>query len=467
MLVGLVGIVAGALAVGAAQSSPPTAPLLQPDIADTSSAASEGRAGSEPPPPSAGAAPNASLSTAGPRGGASEPTVIPSTELNPSTESNPTNPAIGDPAASGPDPGDDILAWTSGGLPAGAAARIGALPDVTSTIVLGDRVDLAASHTVAGDLVDGPTDGFAIPLDAIAIDPDTYPPFVLDPDDAQLLAGLGASDAALGATSASLRRLGPGDILTLVDGTKLTVAGIVADESIGAAEIVVIPGAVAQIATPRYALVRDGRDGRDGRHTDNAPEGLAPGAEARRAEIEHTLSGAIASDGPIRFRARGETPWLRQGDAVLPQSIVKARFGEFAYRRTGPGSRTIEQDPVWMAANIVEIEVPILGSVRCHRSVAEVVRAALSEALESGLAPSFAGDGFLGCWNPRLVNASDSAGISRHAWGIAFDVNAADNVRGRDGAQDPRVIDLLARHGFTNGGPWLVPDAVHFEWVGR
>lgn len=222
----------------------------------------------------------------------------------------------------------------------------------------------------------------------------------------------------------------------------------------------VLPGVVAAIVTPRYVLARDV-------DSDLAPgDGPAPSIGARRAEIEHMLSGAIGG-GPIRFRARAETPWLRQGDAVLPQSIVKARFGEFAYRRTGPGSRTIEQDPAWVAANIVEIEVPILGPVRCHRSVAEAVGSALSEAIDSGLAASFARDGFLGCWNPRLVSASDNAGISRHAWGIAFDVNAADNVRGRDGAQDPRVVDLLARHGFTNGGQWLVPDAVHFEWIGR
>jgi hypothetical protein len=338
-----------------------------------------------------------------------------------------------------------ILAWTSGGLPLQAPSRIAALADLDTTVVAGDRVDLAATHTVMGELVDRAPDGFAIPLEAIAIDPDTYTGFVINATDARLLAGLGPHDAALGATSATLRRLGPGARLTLTDGTELTVAGIVADESVGAAELVVIPGAIADLVTPRYVLARAQAVG--------------------RAEIESALTAAIAADWPIRFRARGETPWMRQGDAVLPQSLVKARFGEFAYR-TVPGSRQLEQDPAWTAANIVTVDLPILGTVRCHRSIVEPLRAALTEAVEIGLAASVAEDGLLGCWNARLVSASETAGISRHAWGIAFDVNASANVRGSNGAQDPRLVDLLSRHGFTNGGTWLVPDAVHFEWVG-
>jgi hypothetical protein len=93
--------------------------------------------------------------------------------------------------------------------------------------------------------------------------------------------------------------------------------------------------------------------------------------------------------------------------------------------------------------------------------VIEPLRAAFQEIADAGLGWTVRGS--LGCWNPGIIPSS--GGISRHAWGVAVDVNQPENPRGQLGQQDPRLVQVLADHGFTNGEAWLVPDPVHFEWI--
>jgi hypothetical protein len=44
-------------------------------------------------------------------------------------------------------------------------------------------------------------------------------------------------------------------------------------------------------------------------------------------------------------------------------------------------------------------------------------------------------------------------------------VNADTNRFGSPPAQDPRLVQLLGRWGFTWGGNWIVPDGMHFEYL--
>ena len=53
--------------------------------------------------------------------------------------------------------------------------------------------------------------------------------------------------------------------------------------------------------------------------------------------------------------------------------------------------------------------------------------------------------------------------LSRHAWGIAVDLNVDDNPRGSFSTQDARLVEIMRRHGFGWGGTWLVPDPAHYE----
>jgi hypothetical protein len=335
-----------------------------------------------------------------------------------------------------------LLAWTPGGLDAGLAAAATADPTVAATsVVRGGVVDLVASRDAGGATVDGPALGWAIPLDAVAIAPEAHARFASGSDRATV-AGLREGRALLGATSAELRRLGPGSVIDLAGGGSVTVAGVVSDTAIGGAEMAVdlATGERLGLGVDRYLLAA---------------------YDGERAALEGRLRSSLPAGAAVRFRGPGETPFLRNGDAVLPQVLIKQRFGEFAYR---PGAGDgFDQDPAWQDRNLVTVDLPIIGQARCHREVADALAGALGEVASANLAGLIDPDGFAGCWNARNTRAGTS--VSRHAWGVAVDLNFGTNPTGLASVQDPRLVAIFRRWGFTDGSGWLVPDAGHFEYV--
>jgi hypothetical protein len=151
------------------------------------------------------------------------------------------------------------------------------------------------------------------------------------------------------------------------------------------------------------------------------------------------------------------------GDAVLPPVILKARFGEFA-ARVGPGG-SLEVDPQWAAAHIVDATVPILGRVRCNRGIISQMRGALREVVRDGLSQLIDPSQYAGCYVPKFIGTDPQSGISHHTWGVAFDINVSQNVFGHTPLLDPRIVSIFERWGFNWGGRWLVPDGMHFEFA--
>ena len=89
-------------------------------------------------------------------------------------------------------------------------------------------------------------------------------------------------------------------------------------------------------------------------------------------------------------------------------------------------------------------------------------------SLHSGLAGLIDPDDFQvagGCYNPRKIRGGDKGGaISRHAWGIAIDINPSDNPYGGIVRFDERLASIFRGWGFAWGGGWLYTDGAHFEW---
>jgi hypothetical protein len=73
--------------------------------------------------------------------------------------------------------------------------------------------------------------------------------------------------------------------------------------------------------------------------------------------------------------------------------------------------------------------------------------------------------GYAGCYAPRYINRDPRSALSHHSWGVALDLNARANAYGRTPHQDPRLVAVFERWGFTWGGHWLLPDGMHFEFV--
>lgn len=335
-----------------------------------------------------------------------------------------------------------LLAWTADALDPGLEAAVASDPSVRSaSIVQGGLVDLVASRDAEGAVVDSLTDGWAIPLDLVAFDPARHAPFVAAAD-RPAVAALGPGEALLGRTSATLRRLGPGGVLDLAGGVSLVVTAVVEDTTIGGAEVAVDRSTAEAMGAGRERYLLAAYDG-------------------DRAALEARWRARLTVATDARFRAPGETPYLRDSDAVLPPAQIKARFGEFSYRH-GEGDQ-IEQDVGWQATYLVNADLPLIGPVRCHRDVVDALRGALNEVRRAGLASLIDPAGFRGCWNPRLTRSRTA--MSRHAWGVAVDLNYGQNPTGFASVQDPRLLEIFARWGFTDGSDWLVPDAGHFEFV--
>jgi len=355
----------------------------------------------------------------------------------------PTPPA--DVPQTEPQPPDAFLVWTSGGMPDGFRQKVQHLDGIRrSVVVASDNTWLDRSWSAQGEVIDDPRPGFAIPLEVAAVDPREFAPF-LPPADRSVALALGDGQGILGESSARLRGLGPGAVMRFGD-TRIEVAAILPDELVGASELMVSRevGRSIGVTTDRYALV-------------------VPDSAGTSRGVERLLDPLLPSDPPSKVRAPGDTPYFRQGDAVLPPVRLKLLFGEFAAKPTPgrPGYLTL--DPAWVRRNIDTQNVPLLGSVTCNVALFPQIRGVVHELIERGLQDTI--HSFSGCFSARHINRIPSAGLSHHSWGIALDLNVQQgNLFGQTPHQDPRLVRVFEHWGFVWGGTFIEPDGMHFEY---
>ena len=157
----------------------------------------------------------------------------------------------------------------------------------------------------------------------------------------------------------------------------------------------------------------------------------------------------------VKFTFRDRNP---NKNWVLPNALVKEIFGDFQIKERD--GTWITTEPSWREQNIQVKRMPILGNTRCHRLMWEPLEGALNQILEEGLASTLSVQDFKksgGCYAPRRINRFDAGGsISRHAWGIAIDINTKSSYH-------PRVVEIFNSWGFAWGGTWTSPDEMHFE----
>ena len=317
----------------------------------------------------------------------------------------------------------------------GAAAVNGA-----SVSVL-DRVTLRMWSLRRGDTaVQLAPAGFGYPLLTAAIDPTA--PIVSEAVRMVLARG----EAVLGEMSAAIRGAAVGDLLDLeplTGGTvTLPVGAIVPDPELFNAELMVGKATAQQLGIDRpFAIVAYG-------------QGLDRVEAAVRGSI---FDPAVRIDGLIDDGL---------ADPVLSVASVKVRFGEFAIRDAGGDQ--VEIDPAWVDANIVDVDLAPLGLFRCHRLLVPYLRGVISELERTSLIQLLDPADFQlagGCYNPRFNRGADPGySLSRHAWGIAIDVNPSTNQYGASPVLPLAVVEVFRRWGFSWGGTWSTPDGMHFEW---
>lgn len=300
-----------------------------------------------------------------------------------------------------------------------------------------DEVSLWSSTAADGRIVDSFADGFRVLVTAAVDTADLPGP------------RLARGEVLLTAQGAALRDgvVVGGEVVLGPDRTTLTVAVIADDpDPYGRAELIVHPDdgdALGLEPLDRVFLLFD--------------------AGADVEAVAQELRSLLGTDEPRAVEVRDLGP-SGPGRLTLSNIEAKRQFGEFAFRDIA-GSRDIDQERAWIDANIVTRQVPLYGSIRCHRAIFDDLRAALTAIVDAGLSDWADPSRFGGCWYPRRIGEGDS--LSKHAWGIAVDVNVDFSVPGGGEVPPDQVIEAFRRNGFSWGGDFPTPDNHHFEWVGQ
>ena len=345
-------------------------------------------------------------------------------------------------------PDSIIYAWRAGGLTESAISRvIEAARDSGSSASLNYRGTIGVREIRRGEhRILTTTPGWRIPHTARAVAAATAAPF----HGADVAKALQSHQIAMSETSAKLSGAQVGDTVVFYgwDGAvhERTIGSVVPDEFVASSELTFASADAAAFGFARpYSIW------------------ILPDSDLATLE-----AGLEATEAATRW-FRWVRSWEPLGQGyTLPTARLKELLGVFEYR-LGSGT-TIVMEPVWFADNIVRVNLPILGIWgSCHQAIVPHLTNALNQIKQAGLAHLIdvrdSRNG--GCWNPVRIPGGYGGAISRHAWGLAVDINPSTNAWGAVPTMDPRIVEIFRANGFIWGGTWPRPDGMHFEWVGN
>jgi hypothetical protein len=349
-----------------------------------------------------------------------------------------------------------VAVYTAGELPISTMNRaIRATEQAGGTFAISSGVSIPMRGIYrSGATVQRPPSGYSIPMSLTALPQDAIGRTI----SRDVSALLGRTDVVMGRLTADMRGARTGDSIDLLasDGTtvRFRIAGVIDDAVLGGTELMMNSDGAARLGLTRRSSI------------------LLWGFESR-AEIDAALADNDLVSTSIRIR-RSWDP--RNPDSGLGMARTKALLGEFAYQVRSNGSVVL--DAAWVDANLpperelLNDSIPIRA--RCHNTIVPAIRAALADVEAAGLGATInvydanrAGGCFVARFN-RLTPDSAIGFLSRHTWGMALDTNTVGSCQGcvpPDMHCD--VVRIFRRHGFAWGGNYLVPDGMHFEYVGE
>jgi hypothetical protein len=262
-----------------------------------------------------------------------------------------------------------------------------------------------------------------------------------------------AGQVVLNAESAAMRGARVGDVLDLIgaDGgvRSFTVGHLASPAEIGGTEIVMSSEQGDQMGATRITRI------------------VVYGVFSRSTLDAELAARNLIDGGAVRI-VRSWDP--QRPDDTLGLLRTKQLLGEFDYRILSDG---LQVDADWTATNLVRVNYSgVAVRANCHRAIVDALQAALTEVAQAGLAWAIDvgnTNTYGGCYNPRFnrILGTELGNVSRHTWGQAIDMNTVTNAQGRVPQMDCRVVRIFRKHGFTWGGNFLLPDGMHFEYVGE
>jgi D-alanyl-D-alanine carboxypeptidase len=258
----------------------------------------------------------------------------------------------------------------------------------------------------------------------------------------------------MGETAAEVRRAQVGDVLILRDRKfwmhPFTIGAIVADEFVDSGDLLMSSSAAAALGEMPVSRI----------------------AITQIVSPASVLAGLKKKGITIGTAYRLRTSWDRKNpDGTLGTATTKKLLGEFSYRPTVGSSILVAGS--WTSSNIAwkmrytDIK---LGN-NCHRMVVDAIQGALTEIKNAGLSrfvDTRNSNRYGGCFVGRYNRLAGNFGApSRHAWGMALDINTDTNPQGGVPQMNCAVVRIFRKWGFAWGGNFWPEDGMHFEYVGE
>jgi hypothetical protein len=264
----------------------------------------------------------------------------------------------------------------------------------------------------------------------------------------------GPGTVLMGERSASIRKAKAGDVLTLRDlkfrKRDFVIAAIVPNDFVDYGDLFISAESAAVLGDISIARV------------------TITNISSPKAVLSALAVKGFAVNDTFRLR----TSWDRENpDGTLGTSSVKKLLGEFAFRPTGGAG--IEIDSTWRMKNILwrHSFTGVKLRSNCHKVVVAAIQNALTEIKKSGLASKINvqnSNRYGGCFTGRYNRLAGTFGApSRHAYGMALDINTTTNAQWAVPQLDCRVVRIFRKWGFAWGGNYWPSDGMHFEFVGE
>ena len=258
----------------------------------------------------------------------------------------------------------------------------------------------------------------------------------------------------MGETAAKVRGAQVGDVLTLRDRKfwmhPFTVGAIVADEFVNSGDLFMSISAAASLGEMPVSRVA-------------ITDIVSPAS---------VLSGLKKKGITIGTDYRLRTSWDRNNpDGTLGTATAKKLLGEFSYRPTVGSSILVAGS--WTSRNIAwkmrYTDIKLVNN--CHRIVVDAIQGALTEIRRARLSRfvnTQNSNRYGGCFVGRYNRLAGNFGApSRHAWGMAIDINTDTNPQGGVPQMNCAVVRIFRKWGFAWGGNFWPADGMHFEYVGE
>ncbi|NND76355.1 MAG: M15 family metallopeptidase [Ilumatobacter sp.] len=366
-----------------------------------------------------------------------------------------TGPAVGNERSERlPYEGDAVRVYNVGELRDDVAANALAaarLAGGTGAITRSASIGMARVRR-GSSIVQQAASGWAYPMGTTVLPVEAVGPLM----GFDVSAALSAGTLVMGRRSADLRGARAGDTIDLISsgGSAMTfsISAVVDDDRIGGTELLLSDEGADRLGIARLSSV------------------LIWGFDSRAA-----IDAALATHGLVTTSLRIRRTWgPADPDSTMGMSRTKAALGEFQYFIFSSGAVTT--DDVWRSTYISKAGPIGRLTLRsgCHVVVRAALQEAINEVVEAGLENTIDyadANRYGGCYVPRFSRLAPNSSIgflSRHTWGMAVDTNTQGSCQGcAPPDMDCRTVRIFRKHGFAWGGNYLVPDGMHFEWVGE